>query len=55
MDLESLLRDRNNWDKALMLADEDTTLAEVTEESLVDVWNKNFIAIAKEVSKHPND
>ena len=47
--------DRDNWDRALMLADEDTTLAEVTEESLVDVWNKNFIAIAKEVSKHPND
>lgn len=38
-----------NWDKVLMLADEDEVFAEVTEESRVDVWSKNFIAIAKEM------
>lgn len=40
-----------NWDKVLMLKDEDETFAEVTEESRVDTWTKNYTAIAKELLK----
>ena len=46
--------DRDNWDRALMLAEGDKTFAEVTEESTVGLWNKNFIAIAKEISINPD-
>jgi XTP/dITP diphosphohydrolase len=40
-----------NWDKILMLAEENETFAEVTEESHVDTWTKNYVAIAKEFLK----
>jgi len=41
---------KGNWDKILMLKDEDQTFAEVTEESRVDIWTKNYSEIAKELS-----
>jgi len=41
-----------NWDKVLMLADQDETFAESSEESRVDIWNKNYIKIAKEMLKN---
>jgi len=44
-----------NWDKILMLANENETFAEVTEESHVDIWTKNYVAIAKELLKENNN
>ncbi|MEA3378840.1 MAG: non-canonical purine NTP pyrophosphatase [Nanoarchaeota archaeon] len=43
--------EKGNWDKVLMLADEDVTFSEVTEESRLHVWNKNYIAIAEDMLK----
>ncbi len=42
---------RGNWDKVLMLGDSDKTFAETKEEENVDVWNKNYLAIAQEILK----
>lgn len=46
---------KGNWDKVLMLKDENETFAEVTEESRVDVWTKNYSNIAKELSKEKHN
>jgi XTP/dITP diphosphohydrolase len=43
--------DRGNWDKILMLTNNDKTFAETTEEDNVETWLKNFEAIAKEFSE----
>ena len=41
---------RGNWNKVLMLKNSDKTFAESTEEENVEIWNKNFIKIAKFLS-----
>ncbi len=41
---------KGNWDRVLMLENSDKTFAESTEEENVNVWNKNFIEIAKFLS-----
>jgi len=38
---------KGNWDRVLMLADSNKTLSEQTEEENINVWNKNFVEIAK--------
>lgn len=38
-----------NWDKILMLEKSSRTFAETKEEDNVDVWNKNYLAIAQEI------
>lgn len=43
--------DKGNWDKVLMLAEEDVTFSEVTEESRLHVWDKNYISIAEDLLK----
>lgn len=40
-----------NWDKVLMLANSEKTFAETKEEDNLDIWNKNYISIAKEILK----
>lgn len=41
---------RGNWDKILMLEGSNKTFAESTEEENINIWNKNFIEIAKYLS-----
>lgn len=38
---------KGNWDRVLMLKNSNKTFSEQTEEENVNVWNKNFVEIAK--------
>ena len=38
-----------NWERIMMLENEDKTFAESEEKDHVDVWNKNYVAIAEEI------
>ena len=40
-----------NWDRVLMLADSEKTFAQTNEEDNVDIWNRNYISIAEELTK----
>lgn len=41
--------DERNWDRVMMLEDSDKTFAESSEESRLEVWNKNYRDIAKDL------
>lgn len=40
---------KKNWDKILMLVDSNKTFAESEDEDNIEIWNKNYLAIAKEI------
>ena len=40
-----------NWDRIIMLKGDNKTFAELNEKDHLDVWNKNYLAIAEEISK----
>lgn len=46
---ESVRGSIGNWNKILILKDDKETFAEVTEESRVDMWSKNYENIAKKI------
>lgn len=48
---EKLQGSVRNWDRIIMLEGETKTFAELDENDHLDVWNKNYLAIAKEIIK----
>ncbi len=48
---EKLQGNVRNWDRIIMLENDTKTFAELNEDDHLDVWNKNYIAIAEEISK----
>lgn len=48
---EKLQGHARNWDRIIMLENDTKTFAELNEDDHLDVWNKNYLAIAEEISK----
>ena len=47
---EKIQGTNRNWDRILMFPDSKKTFAEMTEEENVDIWDKNYKDIGKEIS-----